>query len=741
MQRISFEVSGSVQGVGFRPFVAKLAQNLSLCGFVKNTHKSVLIELQGDEEKLLVFEEKLQKELPPLAKIQTLIKTYRTPSLDEKSFEIVQSSCDTKNKTLLPLPLDVATCENCLEDIQKEGKYHHYFATSCSDCGGRFSLMERFAFDRENTSMKEFGMCSSCKEEYTQSDARRYHAQTIACKECGPQLRLYDAKKQKDLQVENIFAHTAKLIQEGNIVAIKGVGGFHLVCDSTNDEVIQRLREAKRRKRKPFALMCKDINEVRRFACVDSDAKQALRSKEAPIVLLEKSKDYTLGLGVAPGINKVGVMLAHTPLHHLLLRYLDAAIIATSANLEGEPLLIEFEELHNKLGFVDFILDHDRKILHRIDDSIIQIVSNKTQILRHGRGYAPQLLTLTQSSGKNILALGGHTKSTIALCVDNKVILSPHLGDMQTLQSQKHFEETIAYLCAFYDFDADLLVCDKHPNYFTSLWAKKQNKPLLQVQHHLAHIWAAKAEFGLDGDYLGCSFDGTGYGEDGMLWGGEIFVGERRKYHLKPIKLLGGEKAIQEPRRIALSLLFEHLSLAEVMALELGCVKSFTSQELQLLYTSFTKGINTPQSSSVGRLFDAVASLCSLVDVSDYEGESGLVCEKYYDSKIQECFDYSIDDGIIEIKIIEYFLHNKVNPEHFVSLFLNTLASIVVSIAQKEALDVILTGGVFQNKTLLELVIARLDAKNITSYFQQKTPINDGGIALGQIYYALNSLE
>jgi hydrogenase maturation protein HypF len=741
MQRISFEVSGSVQGVGFRPFVAKLAQSLDLCGFVKNTQKSVLIELQGSEKKLLLFEEKLQKELPPLAKIDTLTKIQMTPMLDAKSFEILQSSSDTKNTHFSQVPLDVATCKKCLEDIQNDGKYHRYFATSCTDCGPRFSMMHSFPFDRQNTSMHSFEMCRSCKQEYEQSDARRYHAQAIACKECGPQLSLYDVKHQQNLQTQDIFEQTAKLIESGSIVAMKGIGGFHLVCDSTNEQAIQRLREAKRRKKKPFALMCKEIGQIREFACVDSYEEQILTSKEAPIVLLQKSKRYFLASDVAPGIEKVGVMLCHTPLHHLLFEKLQNPIIATSANQEGEPLLTDSHEVKQKLGFVDFILDHNREILHPIDDSIVQVVDAKMQILRHARAYAPQILTLPKRSPKKLLALGGHKKNTIALCVDDKVILSPHLGDMQTLQSQKHFENTINYLCSLYDFEPDFLVCDKHPHYFTTLWAKQQNKPLLQVQHHQAHIYAAKAEFGLDGDYLGCSFDGTGYGEDGMLWGGEIFVGELRKYHFKPIKLLGGEKAIQEPRRLALSLLFEHLSLDEVMELQLACTKSFTSQELKLLHTSFTKEINCPKSSSVGRLFDAVASLCSFVDVSDYEGQSGLLCEKHYDQTIKECFDYTLCEGVIEMKIIEHLLVAKEDPKRFVSMFFNTLVLIVVEIAQKEALDVILTGGVFQNKTLLELLIAQFKEKNIKYYYQHKTPLNDGGIALGQIYYALNSLE
>jgi hydrogenase maturation protein HypF len=692
---------------------------------VKNDANGVEIEIEGSEKNLQIFEESFHLTLPPLARIDKMqIKEIKP--LYEKKFEIIQSSNSSQNSKTALISPDISTCQECLDDIKKEGKYHDYFATNCTNCGPRYSIIETVPYDRKNSSMANFGMCKSCEEEYSNPLNRRYHAQPISCNNCGPKLSA-------------TIIETAKNIQSGKIVAIKGIGGFHIVCDATNNEVIAKLRVFKNRPSKPFAIMCKSIEQIQSLACVNEKEEELLTSKEAPIVILKKSIIPYLKLSplLAPNIDRIGCMLAYTPLHHLLFRHVETPIVATSANLGDEPIITKREDIYKKLPFVDFVLDFDRDIINGVDDSLLQVVHGKTQILRLARGYAPKVIKLPFKSKKKILAVGANQKNSIAFVIEDSVILSPHIGDLESLKAFEYFERTIETFKNFYNFEPDIIVHDKHPSYMTTKWAKEQNKELVEVGHHLAHIYACKAEFGLQGDYLGFSFDGTGYGDDGTLWGGEIFVGDTRKYHFKPIKLLGGAKAIKEPRRVALSMLFDKLSLEEVEELHLACGNSFAHAELKLLYQSHTKNLNAPLSSSVGRLFDAIASLSDIAQTISYEGESGLLCESYYDESIKKSFEYTIEEGEIEVQIVKFILNNQYDKKVLSSMFINTLVKIIVEISKKEKMEVILSGGVFQNKTLLELLACGLEEEIITYYFQQQTAINDGGIALGQAYKIL----
>ncbi|MFA6197182.1 MAG: carbamoyltransferase HypF [Sulfurimonas sp.] len=760
MFRKSFYIEGVVQGVGFRPFVYKLAYENRLVGFVKNDSSGVQIEVEGSEENIALFEEQLHSKLPPLARIDK-IEVKDLQPLYEKTFEIKESVQSAQNvKTALISP-DISTCQECLDDVKNEGKYHNYFATNCTNCGPRYTIIKTVPYDRVNTSMAKFGMCKSCLEEYNNPRSRRYHAQPISCKSCGLTLSLVCVETQKEVDAENFFIAVAEFIKSGKILAIKGIGGFHIVCDATNDAVILKLREFKNRPTKPLAIMCKNLTQIKSLACVNEKEEELLTSKEAPIVVLEKIKNdchceeerrsnlFKISKLVAPNIDRIGCMLPYTPLHHLLFEHLQNPIVATSANLADEPIITKMEDILTKLPFVDFVLDYNREIINGVDDSLLQVVHGKTQTLRLARGYAPKVIKLPFKSEKKILAVGANAKNSIAFVMDDNILLSPHIGDLDSLKAFEYFERTIETFKRFYDFEPDILVHDKHPNYETTKWAKKQKTELVEVQHHLAHIYACKAEFGLRGDYLGFSFDGTGYGEEkvngeareaalghGTLWGGEIFVGDERKYYFKPIKLLGGEKAIKEPSRVALSMLFDRLSLEEVLKLELACGNSFTTQEIKLLHQSHTKNLNAPQSSSVGRLFDAIASFADIAQTISYEGESGLLCESFYDETLQECFDFSIENGVIELKIVEFILQNNYDKKLLISMFINTLVKIIIEISKKENLEVILSGGVFQNKTLLELTTCGLEKENIPYYFQQQTAINDGGIALGQVYYA-----
>lgn len=732
-----FLIQGIVQGVGFRPFIYRLSLENSLVGFVKNGINGVELEVEGRAENIVLFEKQLHSKLPLLARIDKIESSYKE-LLHGKTFEIVQSSDDfTHSKTALISP-DIATCDECLEDIKKVGKYHNYFATNCTNCGPRYSIIKTVPYDRKQTSMQKFVMCESCEEEYKNPLNRRYHAQPISCNNCGPSLRLIVKNEELKVSDGEKFAKVAELIKDGEIVAIKGVGGFHIVCDATNDKVVSKLRTHKNRPTKPFAIMCKNLEQIKSLSHVDEKEEELLISKEAPIVVLKKNRDAKLSKLLAPNIDRIGCFLPYTSLHHLLFEHLQNPIVATSANLGNEPVITKVEDIVKKLPFIDFVLDFDRDIVNGVDDSLVQVINGKTQVLRLARGYAPKVIKLPFKSDKKILAVGANAKNSLAFVIEDSIILSPHVGDLDSLKAFEFFEQTVESFKRFYDFEPEVIVHDKHPSYMTTQWAKNQTKELIAVGHHLAHIYACKAEFGLIHDYLGFSFDGTGYGENKTLWGGEVFVGDKRKYHFKPIKLLGADKAIKEPRRVGLSILFDALSLEKVQELDLETVKSFSQSEIRILYQSHTKNLNAPLSSSVGRLFDGIASLSGIVQKISYEGESGLLCESYYDEKIKKTFDYTITEGIIDIKIVDYMLKNQSDTKELNSMFINTLVKIILDISKLERMEVILSGGVFQNKTLLALVSKKLNEENIRYFHQQETAINDGGIALGQAFYYLN---
>ncbi len=717
MIRRAYYIEGVVQGVGFRPFIYKLASELNLVGFVKNSVDGVELEIEGFDASVAEFEDLLFSRLPPLAKIMTM-KSSQLELHHDKNFKILQSSSDKESSKKALISPDIAICSECLEDVMSRDRYRGYFATNCTNCGPRYSIIKRVPYDRVNTSMKKFNMCPSCKEEYMNPLSRRYHAQPISCSSCGPTLSA-------------TIIETAEHIKNAKIVAIKGIGGFHIICDSANKMVVERLRQFKNRATKPFAIMCKNIEQIESIASISKEERELLESKEAPIVIVKKLKYDNF---IAPNMDRVGCFLPYTPLHHLLFRYLKNPIIATSANLASEPIITRAEDISKKLPFIDFVLDFDRDIINGVDDSLMQIVAGEAQVLRMSRGFAPKVIRVPFRSEKRVLAVGANAKNAIALLIDDNIIISPHIGDLDSLRAFDSFQATIETFKRFYDFEADVILHDKHPNYLTTKWAKGQDRELIAIGHHLAHIYACKAEFSLSGEHLGFSFDGTGYGDDKTLWGGEIFVGDRREYSFKQIKLIGGERAIKEPRRVALSMLFDRYTLDEVLSFDLELLSSFKIEEIRLLHQSYIKNINAPLSSSVGRLFDAMASFSSLLQFQSFEGEAGLICEQHYNAAISRTFEYKIINGIIDIEFD--FFH-----KDLISIFINTLVKIVVDISKSKNISVVLSGGVFQNRTLLELIIEEFGKESIKYYHQQETAINDGGIALGQIYYYLTQVQ
>ncbi len=708
-------VCGVVQGVGFRPFVYRVAKGIGLFGEVNNDTLGVNIFINATPKEMEEFLQLLSKNTPPLAKIESIKSTQISPKL-YYDFTIVESFSEGVTST--QIPPDVSICDACQKELYdpKNRRYLYPFIT-CTDCGVRYSIIENLPYDRTYTSMKKFRMCKACEAEYNDPLDRRYHAQPIGCWECGPRLSC-----SIDMAIS--------ALKEGKIVAVKGVGGYHLMCDATNEEAIERLRMRKNRPAKPFAVMVKDLEMAKELAFISKKEEEILNAKERPIVLC-RSKDI-LPDSIAPSISKIGIFLPYTPLHLLLLKELDRPLVATSANITDEPIATDLESMEKLSTVYDLLLYHDRDIVNGCDDSVVMVVGDEPIMIRRSRGYAPSSVKLPFKLDNKVLALGANQKSTVAIGFDDVVILSPHIGDLDTIESVGYFEKNINTLCRMYDFRPDVVVHDKHPHYESTKYAKTHYHDSLSVQHHHSHILAVMAEKQMEGKVLGVAFDGTGYGDDGNLWGGEFllcdYTGFERVAHLKYFKLLGGERAIKEPRRVALSLLFEIYG-KELLEMQNPVTKAFSKTELKTLYLSWQKGLNAPLSSSMGRVFDAVASITDICQMMSFEGESGMLLEEMYDKGVKESYPFSIDDKEIDIRImIEEILHEN-DPKIAISKFFNTIVEMIVAISEEYLYPVVVSGGVFQNRVLMELLIERIEGL----VFSNNIPPNDGGVALGQV--------
>lgn len=738
-------IFGIVQGVGFRPFIYNLAIKYDIKGWVKNDENGVEIEAYSTQENIENFINEIKSNPPVLAKI-TNIKIGKNNQIKEyKNFEIIQSS-SSKDKTTIISP-DIAICDDCIKDIDDIGNFrYNYSLTNCTNCGPRYSIIKTVPYDRANTSMNDFKLCIKCEDEYKNPLNRRYHAQPVACEDCGPNMTLYNINN--SILSYNIKAieQTANLIKDGYVIAVKGIGGFHIVCDATNDKVVNKLREIKNRPNKPFAVMFNNINSIKQYTNINYQEEEILTSKEKPIVLVKKKINTNLSSYIAPNISKLGCFIVNCGIHHLLFKYLQNPIVATSANLKDEPIIRSKDEIIGKLGnIVDFVLDYNRDIVNSIDDSIIQNVENYKIKLRNARGYAPTHIKIEKDLKNKVLCLGANQKSTIALGFKNNFILSPYIGDLNSISSMEYFNRTINSFKNFYDFVPDTVVCDLHPKYESTKYAFKllQDNPnikLIQVQHHYAHILSVMAENGLEDEVLGFAFDGTGYGDDGNIWGGEVFIASRKEYkrinHIKYFRLLGGEMAIKEPKRVALSLLFDIFTLDEILALDSFVVKAFNKEEIKTLYTMWQKALNAPFCSSIGRLFDAISSFANILHTQTFEGETGLLIEENYDNSIKDNYEYKILDENIDITpMIRQIIEDK-DKKVISSKFINTLVNIIIEISNKHKnLPVVFSGGVFQNKTLLELLIKKFKGQGRVFYFNIDVPTNDEGISIGQLYY------
>jgi len=735
--RMKLEVIGAVQGVGFRPFVYRLAKELDLRGWIINTPEGVKIEVEG--ENLDVFLKRLQEEKPPLAYIYSISFEY-AEEVGYADFEIKESNLEGKREVFI-LP-DVGTCDECLKEVfdPKDRRYTYPF-TNCTHCGPRFTIIEKLPYDRPNTTMKVFKMCQECEREYNDPTNRRFHAQPNACPECGPRVFLYDKEGNLLGESEEAIDLAIQAVKEGKIVAVKGIGGFHLICDATNEKAVNTLRMRKRRQEKPFAVMFKSLQQLKEYACPTNLEEALLSSPQRPIVLIEKVQD-SLPETIAPGLKRIGAFLPYSPLHYIILSKLDVPVVATSGNYSEEPIVKDNEEALNKLSEIaDLILVHNREIKRRCDDSVVKVVGGIPLPIRRSRGYAPLPVKLPYKLKNKVLAAGGMLKNTFAMAWNDKVFISQHVGDVENYQTLKSFEEMVFDLMNLYQFEPEVVVCDMHPRYETTKWAEffseERNIPLLKVQHHYAHILSCMAENGIEDEVLGIAWDGTGYGEDGTLWGGEFLVchykNYKRAYHFKPFRLIGGEKAIKEPRRVALSLLLE---LFGEKALDFNL--PFDRKELEMLFNAWSKGINSPFSSSAGRLFDAVCSLLGIRHINNYEGQSAMILEDLYNPTIKDHYSYSIEGQIIDWRTTILEILQDKEREKVPSRFINTLAKIALDIARRVGIEkVCLSGGVMQNDALVSKIKEGLTKDGFLVYTHQKVPANDGGLCLGQVAYTI----
>jgi hydrogenase maturation protein HypF len=752
--RLRVVIHGAVQGVGFRPFVYRLAAEMKLPGWVSNSAQGVFIEVESEKDTLNQFLFRLQNEIPPRAFIQSLEFSFLDPT-GFTSFEIRESdSSGTKSALVLP---DIATCPDCLKDIfDTSNRRYLYPFTNCTNCGPRFSIIEALPYDRPNTSMKKFEMCPECKADYQNPLDRRFHAQPNACPICGPKLELWNDKGTVIAERHNALLQVAEIIRAGKIVAVKGLGGFHLMVDARNDEAVHRLLKRKHREEKPLALMFPSLEAIKIECKVDEFETRLLLSPESPIVLLEARNakgNSNIASSVAPSNPYLGVMLPYTPLHHILLKELGFPVVATSGNLSDEPICIDEHEALDRLnGIADMFLTHNRPIVRHMDDSIVRIMMRRELVLRRARGYAPLPITIIGiQHAVPLLAVGAHLKNTIALTSEDNIFISQHIGDLETKESLDAFHRVITDFQSLYEVKPAQIVCDLHPDYLSSKFARSTGIPYIEVQHHYAHIASCMAENKLEGELLGVSWDGTGYGLDGNIWGGEFLLTTDTSFEriatFRSFRLPGGEKAIKEPRRVALGILYEMFGEDIFHLNELISVKAFTIAELDVLKQMFIKNVNMPVTTSAGRLFDAVASLIGLRQIVHYEGQAAMELEFLIQSvKTEECYLFGIDKAskviIVDWRsIFEGILtdmKNQISQSIISAKFHNTLVEIIVAVAMKIKQNrVVLSGGCFQNKYLTEQTVKRLREEGFRPYWHQRIPPNDGGIALGQAYAAL----
>ena len=766
VERRHIHVDGVVQGVGFRPFIYSLATRYGLTGWVLNSSSGVDIEVQGPGEALDAFQQAITAEAPRLARVDRVRASPLPPDGSEATFVIRHSEADAGMSLVSP---DVATCPDCLREVfDPADRRYRYPFTNCTNCGPRYTIIQGMPYDRPMTTMRLFEMCPDCQAEYDNPLDRRFHAQPNACPVCGPQVELVadraTLERLRQLDAPDDIARVAALLREGAIVAIKGLGGFHLACDATSAEAVARLRERKARPHKPFAVMMATMEEVKAHCLVNEDEEALLTGISAPIVLLYRRPESSIAPNVAPANPMLGVMLPYTPLHHILLRDAGVPLVMTSGNLSEMPIIKDNDEALEKLGHIaDAFLLHNRPIHMRCDDAVWWVDrfagegDAARQPLRRSRGDAPYPVRLPWRSEKHILATGAEMKNTLCLLRGSDAFLSQHIGEVDSLEALEYFRQVLEHLSELFKVSPQVIVHDMHPAYLTTRLARElaaeRGLPLLAVQHHHAHIAACLAEHGRKGPVIGVALDGTGYGPDGAIWGGEILIASVEEYeraaHLEYLPLPGGEAAIRRPYRIA----WGYLLATQGMIPDLPTLRSFPAQERRIVIRQVERGINTPLTSSCGRLFDAVSALTGICPVTTFEAQAAIALElAAREANLSRAgpYPFTIDgEGVIRIGEMLAAIASDVQRGRPVSeiaaAFHLTIAGMISRAAEmvreQTGLETVaLSGGVFQNRLILRLARERLRAAGFEVLSHRQVPANDGGLSLGQAVIGLHRI-
>jgi hydrogenase maturation protein HypF len=742
IQNYEILIRGLVQGVGFRPFICRLAMKYKLNGEVDNRTNCVLINIEGDEKKITDFCNDITKYAPPASRIKSIEKK-RKPVNGYKKFSIATSK-DAENQ-ITEISPDIAVCADCLDDLDHDRERINYPFINCTNCGPRFTIIEGLPYDRNKTTMKSFEMCRNCSDNYNNILDRRFHAQPIACNSCGPSYT-YTDKEKTITAFEQIIKEISSRITAGGSVAVKGLGGYHLMCDALNEKAVENLRKKKHRDSKPFAVMFRDIKAVKKYCFLSKAEEKEITSWQRPVLILREKKK--LSNAVNNGLGTTGAMLPYMPFHHILFSGITTpAIVLTSGNISEEPIIIgdntAFEKLMPVTGAV---LTYNREIRNRTDDSVVRIIENKLSLLRRSRGFVPQPVDVNQKVD-GILALGAEQKNSFCLGKEMQAIMSQYIGDLKNLPTYDFFKESIERFSMLFRFEPRYIACDLHPDYLSTkhaeLLEKQLNIPVFRIQHHHAHIASCMAEYNIDEKVIGISMDGTGYGIDGHIWGGEFLVadlsGFSRFSHFDYIPMPGGDRAVNEPWRMAFSYLYKYFG-EEFDYASLPVFKSIGKDRISLIKEMIIHKINTPLTSGAGRLFDAVSAILGLCSVADFDSEAPMRLESVLDSNISGYYPYNIN-GIVSFAdtfraIIDDLKKNDVSV--ISAKFHNTIARIILSVTlrmrEETSLNkVVLSGGVFQNKYLLERSIHLLTERKFEVFTNHLVPANDGGISLGQL--------
>ncbi len=743
------DINGIVQGVGFRPFVYQLASQYEIKGDVANTSSGVTIHIEGIIDNIESFCRDLTEKSPPLAHItETSIHSETVKGF--KEFSIAQSIDQAVHSTLISP--DVSICDDCLRELfDPDDRRFQYPFINCTNCGPRYTIISDIPYDRPKTSMKHFKMCKMCQDEYDDPENRRFHAQPNACEKCGPHVSLYDNSGKK-LDTRNPVEKTAELLKQGYIVAIKGLGGFHLAVDAVNNDAVSMLRSKKHREGKPLAIMSCDIEHIRKYAHVQPEEEELLKSLHRPIVILKKKKPNPLSKEVSPRNRYFGSMLPYTPLHYMLLQHGFIALVMTSGNMSEEPICIDNDDAFKKLSNIaDYFLVHNRDIYLRSDDSIVKHTAGDTRFIRRSRGYIPVPVFLKKKVVQ-ILACGGGLKSTICLTKGNNAFISQHIGDLENQATYEFYQLTIRHMKRILDIDPVIIAHDLHPDYLSTTYAlEQQNVEKVPVQHHHAHIVSCMAENRLDGQVIGLSFDGTGYGTDGNIWGGEILISEDKRFeraaHLSYVSMPGSEAAIKEPWRMAVSYLYDAFG-EELYSLDLPVLKEIDEKKIRFIVEMISKQINSPATSSLGRFFDGIAAIIGIRNYVVFEGQATMELEMLAGKNINKTYDFEWVSGDMHRILLQPIvcgvvddMSKGVHPSDISSKFHATIIKMfseLCDIVRKESglNRIVLSGGVFQNSIVLTGLMEKLEEKGFQVFTHTQVPANDGGISLGQAMIA-----